>query len=509
MLKDKSNHNGEKNLWRGRLSRELKPETAQFISSLKEDARIVEIDIDVVEAHNLMLYKQGIITRDELAKILAGLEQTRADWRTGKLKLDPQQIDIHPIVEKYVIDLYGLEIGGKTHCGKSRNDQVITDVLIYLRDQNLEICGLLVELVRVFLNIAGAHTETVMPGYTHTQHAQSTTLAHYLLAYTDAFLRDIERLGQVYARWNKNPLGACAFGGTTFEIDRKYTARLLGFDGILENTIDVVSNRDFALEYASALAIIASSLSKMAEDLVIWSTYEFNMVELADDLTDTSSAMPQKKNPCPIEMVRGKAASVFSSLMNLLIMLKGIPTGYNKDLQETKPPLWQAIDTVKPSINIIKMAIETLKINQQRMLELTQKNHITAIDLAEFLVQQTSLSFREAHFVVGNLVQEAIEAGIQLCQLPVERIKTICLDTLNRELEIDEHKFREVTDPQLSILRRRAIGGPAPVETQRMITNREQRLAEIEAELKQREAKLARAREHFQQKVSQLRLPKN
>lgn len=488
------------------MSKELEPETARFISSLKEDERIVEIDIDVVEAHNLMLCRQGIITGDELAKILAGLEQTRSDWLAGKLELDPKHIDIHPIVEKHVIDLYGVEVGGKTHCGKSRNDQVMTDVLIYLRNQNIAISHQLTALVRAFLDVAVGHTETVMPGYTHTQHAQSTTLAHYLLAYVDTFLRDLERLGQIYKRWNINPLGACAFGGTTFNIDREHTAGLLGFDGILENTIDVVSNRDFALEYASALAIIASTLSKIAEDFVMWSTYEFGMLELADNLTDISSAMPQKKNPCPIEMVRGKAGSVFASLMNLLVMLKGIPTGYNKDLQETKPPLWQAIDTVGASIDIIKQAVKTVKVNKQRMLELTQKNHITAIDLAEFLVKETSLSFREAHFLVGSLVQEAIKEGIKLGELSDERLKNICRDVLGRELEFDIDKFREVTDPALSITRRQTIGGPAPKEVRRMIKDRKEKLSSIEDGLKERENKLAKAQDHFRQQVSKLRL---
>jgi argininosuccinate lyase len=504
MLRSDSEDISQNNLWRGRLSKELQPEIAQFISSLKEDARIVEIDIDVVEAHNLMLHKQGIITADELAKILSGLEQTRADWRCGKLKLDPQQIDIHPIVEKYVISLYGLEIGGKTHSGKSRNDQVITDVLIYLRQQNIGISKQLIELIRVFLSTANLHTETVMPGYTHTQHAQSTTLAHYLLAYTDIFLRDLERLEQIYNRWNKNPLGACAFGGTSFNIDRQYTARLLGFDGILENTIDVVSNRDFALEYAAVLAIIATSLSKIAEDLIIWSSYEFNMVELTDELTDTSSAMPQKKNPCPVEMVRGKAGSVISSLMNLLIMLKGIPTGYNKDLQETKPPLWQAIDTVWPSINIIKKAVETMKVNRERMLELTNKNHITAIDLAEFFVQDTDLSFRQAHFLVGRLVQEAIQAKVSLGQLAAERIRAIYLEVAGRKLKIDPGRLQEITDPKSSIMRRRGIGGPAPSETKRMINHRQEQLNKVTAELEKRENSLDSAYKYFRQQVSKL-----
>jgi argininosuccinate lyase len=502
-----NNTDDSKNLWRGRLSESLELETAQFISSLKEDERIVEIDIDVVEAHNLMLHKQGVITTDELSKILTGLEQARVDWQAGRLKLDPAQIDIHPIIEKYVIDLYGIEVGGKTHCGKSRNDQVMTDVLIYLRNQGLTLSRQLIELVQVFLDTAGKHTETIIPGYTHTQHAQSTTLAHYLLAYVDVFLRDLERLGQIYERWNKNPLGACAFGGTTFPIDRTFTTDLLGFGGILENTIDVTSNRDFALEYASALAIIAATLSRIAEDLVVWSTYEFNMVELTDNLTDTSSAMPQKKNPCPIEMVRGKAASVFSALTNLMIMLKGIPTGYNKDLQETKPPLWQAIDTVSASINIIRLAIGTLKVNRERMLALTQKNHITAIDLAEFLVQQTNLSFREAHFLVGSLVRAAIKDGVQLHRLSLERFHAICRDILERKLEIDEAQLKEVTDPTSSIRRRQGIGGPAPGETKRMLEDREAKLAKISTQLEEREARLALAQECFRQQVAQFQLP--
>ncbi len=496
----------KKNLWRGRLSKELKLKTAQFISSLKEDERIVEIDIDVVQAHNLMLYKQEIITRDELAKILAGLEQTRTDWETGELQLDPQQIDIHPIVEKHVIDLYGVEIGGMTHCGKSRNDQVICDVLIYLRTENLKISRQLIDMIDVFLKVASSHTDTVMPGYTHTQHAQSTTIAHYLLSYVDVFLRDLDRLSQLYVRFNKNPLGACAFGGTTFDIDREYTARLLGFEGIIENTIDVVSNRDFAIEYASALAIIAASLSKIADDLVLWSTYEFGMIELPDDLTDTSSAMPQKKNPCPIEMVRGKAGSVFANLNNLLIMLKGIPTGYNKDLQETKPPLWQAIDTVGSCIYIIASAIGGLKVNKDRMLELSCKNHITAIDLAEYFVMHSGVSFRQAHFLVGRLVQTAILQKKELGQLSAEEVGDIAKEVMGCEIKFDAAGYKEATDPKSSITRRDAIGGPAPVEVMRMLADRQAQLGGLKKQLVQRKDKLAAANEFFRQQVEAYRL---
>jgi argininosuccinate lyase len=469
-----------KNYWRGRLNKGLKEDVAQFISSLSEDKRLVETDITVIAAHNLMLHKQGYLSMEDLVKILNGLVEIQAEWKSGRLDLNPSYVDIHPIIEKRIIELYGLEVGGKTHLAKSRNDQVMADIRIYTRNQLIEISKLLMDLINALITIAERNADTIMPGYTHAQHAQVTTYAHYLLSCADNFLRSLDGLCEAYVRVNLSPLGANALSGTSFKIDRTYTAKLLGFDGIVENTIDAVSSRDFAQEVTFWLATIMVTMSRIAENLVWWSTYEFNMVELADEFTDTSTAMPQKKNADSVELIRGKTGEVISSLMELLIMEKGLPIGYNKDLQETKFPLWRSIDTVKASTKILTNIFETLIINKERMKNITIMNDITAIDLAEFIVKKNGLSFREAHYLVGNIVKELIGEKKHLSDLTPDDVKKISKRELGREIALSERELRNATNPTLAIMSRISTGGPAPDEVQRMIEERKKKLMIIE-----------------------------
>jgi len=491
-------------LQRGRLSGKMPQNVREFISSLKEDARLVEIDIDVVQAHNLMLHQQGIISREDAAKIMDGLEQARAAWRAGELKLEGDYIDIHPLVESYLIDCYGVEVGGKSHLGKSRNDQVMADVRIYLRRATLETMDLLADLSETLLKIAEAHRETLMPGYTHTQQAQVTTLAHYLLCYLAAFGRDLQRLEESYARLNLNPLGACALAGTSLPLDRDYTSRLLGFDGLLDNSIDAISNRDFALELASNLAIVMANLSRMAGDIILWSSYEFAMLELPDELTDISSAMPQKKNPCPLEMLRGKSGAVFGGLMQLLTMLHGIPTGYNKDLQETKPPLWQSLDTVQASLQVMCQAWGNIKIKKERMYQLVCQNQITALDLAELLASK-GLAFRQAHFLVGQLVRQSTgQPGFAWRELSVEQVAQAARDVLDKKIDLSQTDLSAAVDPAQSVASRSLPGGPAPKQTKAALEKQRRNLAQVRRQINSKREKLATAGRQLQDLVVEL-----
>ncbi|MBI5789468.1 MAG: argininosuccinate lyase [Candidatus Schekmanbacteria bacterium] len=494
-----------KDYWRGRLSGKMPENVLNFISSLNEDARLVEIDIDVVQAHNLMLYRQNIISKEDAAKIMDGLEKARSAWQSGQLKL-ANYIDIHPLVESYLMDSYGVEIGGKSHLGKSRNDQVMADVRIYLRNATLETSELLADFCDILLNLAQAHTQTLMPGYTHTQQAQVITLAHYLLSYSGAFQRDMERLEQCYSRINLNPLGACALAGTSLPLDRNYTSELLGFDDVLENSIDAISNRDFAVELAGHLANLMATLSRMANDLILWSSYEFAMVELADELTDISSAMPQKKNPCPLEMLRGKTGTVYGNLMQLLTMLHATPTGYNKDLQETKPPLWQALDTVQASLRVLCQVWNNITIKKERMYQLVCENQITALDLAELLVR-SGLAFRQAHFLVGQLVRECSRQGKAAWQnLNVKQVNDTAQTVAGKTLELNQEELSAAINPAQSVASRSVIGGPAEIQTKAALIKQRQKLSEQRQKAEDKRAKLKSTHENLKMSVRDLQI---
>ena len=334
-----------------------------FTHSTETDSRLIPYDIWGSQVHALMLSHQNIINPTDLSPILIWLEKALSDFHEGKFVLDPTKEDVHMNVESYVIEGAGAEFGGKLHTARSRNDQVLTDTRLYSREQILIICSNLVVLCKAFLNIANKHTTTVMPGYTHTQHAQPISLGFWATAYISMFLRDFKRLFSAFETTNTNPLGAGALSGTNLPIDRSFTTELLGFQSTHQHALDVISSRDFIAETLSALAILMTNLSRFSEEIVYWTTYEFGLIQLDDSFASGSSIMPQKKNADVAELTRGRFSQVLGALVDLLSNLKSLPLGYNRDLQEDKPPLWRSFDTVTACLKILPKMSQTLTFN--------------------------------------------------------------------------------------------------------------------------------------------------
>lgn len=496
-------------MFRGRLTHNLEKYVAEFISSLKEDARLIDIDVAVLQAHNLMLYKQGYLEKSDIEKILLGLDDASKDkdLRNNIENPDyfnPNFYDIHPLIERYVIDRYGMDIGGKTHLAKSRNDQVMADIRIYVRDEILKISSTLLELIKSLLWLSEEHKGTIMCGYTHMQPAQAITYGHYLLSYFDIFHRDLKRLLIAYDQTNVNPLGASALAGTTLNVDREYTTSLLGFDKVLENTVDAVSNRDFMLETGAYLAICMTSLSRIAEDYILWSTQEYGLIALSDAFADTSTAMPQKKNASLFEMVRGRTGTSIGTLMQLFSTVKGLPTGYNQDLQELKHSLWVLIDIAKSSIDITKRMIETAKVNKDNMLKSAVLNYVTAIDLAEYITQESKIPFREAHLVVGKIIEELLAKKIAFSDLEADQVNEISKATIGKEVVLQDDKLKAAVNPVFSIQRRRGAGNPSPSEVMRMIKERKEFINDIEYSLSTRAENINISNERRQREVNQI-----
>ncbi len=408
-------------MWAGRFVKALDKEADDFNSSISFDCKMYKQDITGSLAHASMLAKCGIITKDECEKISDGLCSILDDLNDGKLDIDLDAEDIHMFVEAELTKRIG-EVGKKLHTARSRNDQVALDVRMYLRDEIDEIISLLRKLIGAILTQAKNGKTLIMPGYTHLQRAQPITFAHHLLAYGMMFTRDIGRLNDCKKRMNYSPLGSCALAGTTYPTDRLYTAEKLGFDGICENSIDGVSDRDFAVELLSACSLIMTHLSRFSEEVILWSSWEFKFVELDDSYTTGSSIMPQKKNPDMAELVRGKTGRVYGDLMGLLTVLKGLPLAYNKDMQEDKESVFDAIETVKKCLSVFAPMIETMKPIPENMYKHAQKGFINATDLADYLVGK-GLPFRSAYKIVGQLVAHCIEYGTVLDELPIEEYK--------------------------------------------------------------------------------------
>ena len=488
-------------LFRSRLAKEFDDRTARFHTSVAEDLRMFEYDIDGTEAHDIMLHEQGVIPLDALRLILSALEEIRAEWRRGEVEVGAEFEDIHEYVEARVIEKIGIEAGGMLHTGRSRNDQVMVDLRLRVREELLEAAEKTLGLVASLLDQAERHVETIMMLYTHDQHAQVGTFAHYLTAYADALLRDFQRLMECYARVNRNPLGAGPIGGTSIDIDRRRTTELLGFDGLIENSIDATSGRDWAVEVSAACAILMSSLSRAAADLTEWSTTEFGYVELADEYASSSSIMPQKKNPSTLELVRGRAGEVYGALMELLTMVKGVPSGYHHDLQGTKSPLWRCFDTVKTCLEVMAGIVSTLKVKEGRMREMVEGSLTVAVDLAESLVGTRGLPFREAYRLVATLVREALEKGLRLQDLKPADLAEASIRVLGKPVEVDEAFIEDATDPQSSLLRRRSQGSPHPREVERMIRERRRQLDENESLLEKRRSTVAAARRRLKETV--------
>lgn len=467
------------------------------MTSIKEDNNIFEEDLDGTEAHDIMLCEQGIISKEELAKILSVLEKLRQEKHKGTIKLDSKYEDIHELIEDHVITEIGREIGGKLHTGRSRNDQVALDIRMHLRSELNDTSELILSLVDMLLKCAKEYEKIPMMLYTHTQHAQIGSFSHYLISYADFLIRDFQRLQDCYDRVNLSPLGSGPVGGTSIAINRNRTAFLLGFDGIVENSIDAVSARDFMLEAASVLAILMSGLSKIVEDLILWSTAEFGYIELDDKYASVSSIMPQKKNPNVLELIRGKSGNVYGSLVALFTILKGLPSGYNSDLQETKQPLWDAIDTVRNSLDILIDVVRTLKIKENRMLEIISDSYAFAVDLAELLSTETSLSFREAHMVVGNLIKEMLAKGTNSRDFNAITIVDLAWKILKKKIEVNETLVKQATDANMILMNRKSIGNPSPTEIKRMLKIREERLRDFRMRVAARSGQIKQANDRL------------
>lgn len=410
-------------LWGGRFTKETNKLVENFNESLSFDHRFYKQDIRGSIAHVKMLAKQNILTDTERDKIIEGLKSIEADIDAGKLKFDDGSEDIHSFVEAHLIERIG-DTGKKLHTGRSRNDQVALDMKLYVRDEIDELKNLLYELLSEVLNIMEENKSTYMPGFTHLQKAQPTTLGHHFGAYFEMFIRDFDRLVSTRKRMNLSPLGSGAFAGTTYDLDRDYVASLLDFDTATRNSMDSVSDRDYLLELLSDLAIMSMHLSRLSEEIIIWNTDEYRFVEMDDTYSTGSSIMPQKKNPDIAELIRGKSGRVYGSLISLLTTMKGLPLAYNKDMQEDKEMSFDAIDTLKSLIKLMSGMLSSMKFNHERMAKSARGGFTNATDAADYLVKK-NVPFRDAHEIVGRLVLYGIENNKALDDFTLEEFKNI------------------------------------------------------------------------------------
>ncbi len=411
-------------MWSGRFSASASSLLDQFNASILFDRELYREDIEGSLAHAAMLHAQGILTSEELDAIRRGMAQVKEEIESGEFEWNISDEDLHMAIEKRLTQLVG-EAGKKLHTARSRNDQVATDFRRYVLRKDREIAAQLKTLIGTLVGIAEEHTETLMPGMTHLQHAQPINFGFHLLAYASMFKRDIERFLDSRGRNNVSPLGCAALAGTPHDIDRDFTARELGFDSVSVNCLDTVSDRDFALEILFNISTMMMHISRLSEELILWSSYEFGFVELSDEYSTGSSIMPQKKNPDVPELLRGKTGRVYGALMGLLTVMKGLPLAYNKDTQEDKEGVFDAVATAHLSLEILNEALKTMTVKPENMARATKKGHLSATDLADYLVERCGVPFREAHFITGNAVAKAEELGIDLSEVSYEELKAI------------------------------------------------------------------------------------
>lgn len=438
-------------LWGGRFTQPTDKFVEEFTASIDFDQRMYRYDIQGSMAHARMLGRQEIITVDEAQQICAGLQDILTDMEAGNIEFSVALEDIHMNIEARLIERIG-SVGGKLHTGRSRNDQVAVDIRLYLRDEMKEILTYLDKLQGALLDQAEANLNTIMPGYTHLQTAQPVLFAHHMLAYYEMFLRDSGRISDCLKRMNVLPLGAGALAGTTFPIDRESVAKDLGFDGVTRNSLDSVSDRDFALEFCAASATLMMHLSRLSEELILWSSADFNFIELTDAFCTGSSIMPQKKNPDVPELVRGKTGRVYGNLISLLTLMKSLPLAYNKDMQEDKEPLFDSIDTVKGSLKIFADMIAEMGVKADNMRIAAARGFSTATDVADYCVTK-GIPFRNAHEIVGKTVRYCIENGKDIPELTIDEFKLF-----SDAIEDDIYNFVTL---EASVNARRATGGTA------------------------------------------------
>ena len=455
-------------LWGGRFTKETDQLVYNFNASITFDQKFYKQDIEGSIAHVTMLAKQGILTEQERDDIVRTLKEIRDEVESGKLEITSEYEDIHSFVEANLIDRLG-DIGKKLHTGRSRNDQVALDMRLYTRDELLHTDDLLKELLETILKIMEANTETIMPGFTHLQKAQPITLAHHMGAYFEMFKRDCLRLHDIYERMNYCPLGSGALAGTTYPLDREYTAELLGFYGPTLNSMDGVSDRDYLIEFLSACATIMMHLSRFSEEIIIWNSNEYQFVEIDDAYSTGSSIMPQKKNPDIAELVRGKTGRVYGALMSLLTTMKGIPLAYNKDMQEDKELSFDAMDTVKGCIALFTGMLATMKFNKGKMRLSANNGFTNATDAADYLVKH-GVPFRDAHGIIGKIVLYCIERGIAIDDMSLDELKAIC--------PVFEEDIYEEISMETCVNNRLTIGAPGKAAMEKVIEAEKAYLAE-------------------------------
>jgi argininosuccinate lyase len=457
----------QKKLWGGRFIKQTAPSVEAFTESISFDWRLYKYDIEGSIAHAMMLAKCKLITEKEKDAIVKGLKGILSDILADKFEFKKSHEDIHMNIESALIERIG-EPGKKLHTARSRNDQVALDLRLWTRDQAQQTIRHLITLQKELVKKGKKYSSLVMPGFTHLQHAQPVLLSHYLLAYVEMFERDKTRLEDCFTRLNKSPLGACALAGTTLRTDALLTAKLLGFKGICENSMDAVSDRDFCVEYLLCLSLIAIHLSRLCEEWIIWCNDEFTFVEISDNYCTGSSIMPQKKNPDVLELIRGKSGRVFGHLTSLLTLLKGLPLTYNRDMQEDKVAMFDATDTIQASLSTLAELVVNTNFNEERMMSACHKGFIDATAFAEYLVEK-GLPFRKAHEIVGNIVRECVRIHCNLVDLKLESLKAF-----SSVIEKDVYKVLGVEN---CIKNYKSYGSTAPGLVKRRIMYWEKKLS--------------------------------
>jgi len=455
-------------LLRGRFKENQSPSVEQFTASIHIDKRLYRFDIQGSMAHTKMLAKQGIIKPEEADQIIEALGEILREIERGDFAFESRWEDIHMNIEKALVERLG-EVGEKLHTARSRNDQVALDMRLYLRSEIKGLLNLINTLRSTLVDVAKANIDVIMPGYTHMQRAQPILFSHYMMAYYEMFKRDGARLKDCLKRINVMPLGSAALAGTTFPIDSKYVAELLNFPEIASNSVDAVSDRDFIIEFLEVASIIMVHLSRLSEELVLWSTAEFDFIEISESFCTGSSIMPQKKNPDVPELVRGKTGRVFGHLVSLLTIMNSLPLAYNRDMQEDKEPLFDTVDTLTNCLKIYIQLLPSLKVKGENMKKATKRGFLTATDLADYLVRK-GMSFRDAHLLVGRIIKHAIEEGKELYELSLNELKGLC-----RLIEEDVYDWINV---ERSVERRTSYGGTAVDNVLEAINRAERELKE-------------------------------
>ena len=484
-------------MYRSRLGTDLSNITLDYVSSINDDSEIALYDIIGSQAHTIMLLQNKIITKNDAKKILSSLENLKNE----KFDSSSGAEDIHELIESLVIKKAGMASGGKMHTARSRNDQVVLDIRMKIRDDINIICNCLLDTIESFVSVSKNHQKTIMPFYTHLQQAQAGLFSHYLLAQADVLSRDFQRLFDTFQRINQSPLGAGPVGGTSIAIDRHSTAKMLGFDGVVENSIDATSARDFVAEYVAMISILMTNLSRISEDFIIWSTSEFSFIELSDEFTSPSSVMPQKKNPDILELTRGKTAEIIGNLTAIWTPIKGLASGYGRDLQQIKSSIWSTSKISISALLIIKSIVLTMKVNEKQMKKVTESSNLIALDIAEKLVQE-GIPFRVTHKIAGVLVQLAHNS-----KKPISKLTTLEIKKSVEGTKIDPKivsKIISTTSVVSSLKDRKSFGSSGYDEQKRMISDRIQKINTWRSDMSERDNKIKSSIDELQKLVNEI-----